>query len=135
MPCPSRGLRAARMPKGSAVTSGGGGRVTVVARPRAIDVLDEGPGVDPDERVVCAHTYPVGNAIFLSDDADTVTSKVRNMYTDPKRLRDYLGVDEILWLGEGIEGDDTDGHIDDLARFIEPQTIVVGGKGPTCRTA
>ena len=34
------------------------------------------------------------------------------------RLRDFLGVREILWLGDGIEGDDTDGHIDDLARFV-----------------
>lgn len=39
-------------------------------------------------------------------------------------LRDGLGVTEILWLRQGIEGDDTDGHIDDLARFIDPQTIV-----------
>ncbi len=31
-----------------------------------------------------------------------------------RRLRDYLGVKDILWLGDGIEGDDTDGHIDDL---------------------
>jgi agmatine deiminase len=39
-------------------------------------------------------------------------------------LRDYLGVIQILWLGEGIVGDDTDGHIDDLARFTDPHTIV-----------
>ena len=38
-------------------------------------------------------------------------------------LRDYLGVRSILWLGEGIVGDDTDGHVDDLARFINPSTI------------
>ncbi len=41
-----------------------------------------------------------------------------------QRLRDYLGVREILWLGDGIAGDDTDGHIDDLARFISERTIV-----------
>ena len=39
-------------------------------------------------------------------------------------LRDCFGVTEILWLGEGIEGDDTDGHIDDLARFVAPRTVV-----------
>ena len=39
-------------------------------------------------------------------------------------LREYLGVDLILWLGEGIAGDDTDGHVDDLARFVDPETIV-----------
>lgn len=39
-------------------------------------------------------------------------------------LRDYLGVTNILWLGDGIEGDDTDGHIDDLTRFVNPTTVV-----------
>jgi agmatine deiminase len=41
-----------------------------------------------------------------------------------QRLRDYLGVREILWLGDGIAGDDTDGHIDDLARFVSGSTVV-----------
>jgi agmatine deiminase len=39
-------------------------------------------------------------------------------------LRDYLGVTQILWLGDGIEGDDTDGHVDDLTRFVNPTTVV-----------
>lgn len=39
-------------------------------------------------------------------------------------LCDGLGVSEILWLAKGIEGDDTDGHIDDVARFVDPHTIV-----------
>ena len=39
-------------------------------------------------------------------------------------LRDYYGVDNIIWLGDGIMGDDTDGHVDDLSRFISPDTIV-----------
>jgi agmatine deiminase len=41
-----------------------------------------------------------------------------------QHLRDFLGVTHILWLGEGIEGDDTDGHVDDLSRFTDPSTIV-----------
>jgi agmatine deiminase len=41
-----------------------------------------------------------------------------------QRLRDFLGVRQILWLGDGIQGDDTDGHIDDLARFVSERTIV-----------
>src|ERR1051325_1789948 len=41
-----------------------------------------------------------------------------------QRLRDYLGVRDILWLGDGIAGDDTDGHIDDLTRFISERTVV-----------
>jgi agmatine deiminase len=39
-------------------------------------------------------------------------------------LCDYYGVQQILWLGDGIEGDDTDGHIDDIARFTDKETIV-----------
>jgi len=39
-------------------------------------------------------------------------------------LQGYLGVTQVLWLGDGIAGDDTDGHIDDLARFVTPWTIV-----------
>ena len=39
-------------------------------------------------------------------------------------MRDYLGVQRILWLGDGIEGDDTDGHIDDLTRFVDRTTVV-----------
>src|SRR5207302_3713093 len=39
-------------------------------------------------------------------------------------LKDYYGQKHVVWLGDGIMGDDTDGHIDDLARFINPTTIV-----------
>jgi agmatine deiminase len=39
-------------------------------------------------------------------------------------LHDYLGVRHVIWLGEGIVGDDTDGHIDDLARFVNPSSVV-----------
>jgi len=41
-----------------------------------------------------------------------------------QRLKDFLGVHKILWLGDGIVGDDTDGHIDDLTRFVGTRTIV-----------
>jgi agmatine deiminase len=39
-------------------------------------------------------------------------------------LADYLACPRVLWLGRGIEGDDTDGHIDELARFVGPRTVV-----------
>ena len=41
-----------------------------------------------------------------------------------QHLKSYLGVEKVLWLGEGIVGDDTDGHIDDIARFVAPNVIV-----------
>jgi agmatine deiminase len=39
-------------------------------------------------------------------------------------LRNYLGATQVLWLRNGIAGDDTHGHVDDLARFVNPTTIV-----------
>jgi agmatine deiminase len=39
-------------------------------------------------------------------------------------LMNYYGVENILWLGDGIVGDDTDGHIDDITRFVNEDTVV-----------
>ena len=40
-------------------------------------------------------------------------------------FRDYLGVRQTLWLGASCVGDDTHGHVDDVARFVDPDTIVL----------
>lgn len=37
----------------------------------------------------------------------------------------YLGIEQVIWLGEGIEGDDTHGHIDDICRFVNPNTVIL----------
>ena len=39
-------------------------------------------------------------------------------------LHDYLGIEQALWLGRGVAGDDTHGHVDDISRFVAPATIV-----------
>ncbi len=39
-------------------------------------------------------------------------------------FREYLGITNVLWLGNGIAGDDTHGHVDDLTRFVDPNTVV-----------
>lgn len=41
-----------------------------------------------------------------------------------QRMKDFLGIEKVLWLNEGIVGDDTDGHIDDLTRFVSEHTLV-----------
>jgi agmatine deiminase len=45
-----------------------------------------------------------------------------------RALCDYLGVRKILWLGEGIAGDDTHGHVDDLARFTDARTVAIASE-------
>lgn len=46
-------------------------------------------------------------------------------------LKNFLGLKEIVWLGRGIAGDDTDGHIDQLARFVNTDTILVSSEKNT----
>jgi len=40
-------------------------------------------------------------------------------------LTQFLGIHRVIWLNRGIAGDDTDGHIDDVARFVDPTTVVI----------
>ena len=62
----------------------------------------------------------------------TTTSCLLNPNRNPRltqaqieqHLVDFYGVSNILWLGDGIIGDDTDGHIDDLTRFVNEDTVV-----------
>jgi agmatine deiminase len=55
-------------------------------------------------------------------------NKNRNPHLKQKQIEKYLtnyyGVSNILWLGDGIVGDDTDGHIDDITRFVNEDTVV-----------
>ena len=41
-----------------------------------------------------------------------------------KVFADYLGIKNVIWLGSGISGDDTHGHVDDITRFVAPDTVV-----------
>jgi agmatine deiminase len=43
-------------------------------------------------------------------------------------MKKFLGIREVIWLGQGIAGDDTHGHVDDLARFASADTVVIAGE-------
>ena len=45
-----------------------------------------------------------------------------------RALQAYLGVENVIWLGCGIAGDDTHGHVDDIARFVDPTTVVAAAE-------
>jgi len=55
-------------------------------------------------------------------------NKNRNPHLSQQQIEGYLqnfyGVEQVLWLGDGIVGDDTDGHIDDITRFVNEDTVV-----------
>ena len=55
-------------------------------------------------------------------------NKNRNPHLSKQEIESYLynyyGVEQILWLGDGIVGDDTDGHIDDITRFVNEDTVI-----------
>ncbi|MCO5945674.1 agmatine deiminase family protein [Mucilaginibacter flavidus] len=55
-------------------------------------------------------------------------NKNRNPHLNQQQIEEYLqnyyGVEQVLWVGEGIIGDDTDGHIDDTVRFVNEDTVV-----------
>ena len=75
-----------------------------------------------------------GGSIDVNGRGDllTTTSCLLNPNRNPgltqqqieEHLRAYYGVDNIIWLGDGIVGDDTDGHVDDLSRFVNDDIIV-----------
>lgn len=75
-----------------------------------------------------------GGSIDVNGEGDLLTTEacLLNPNRNPalsrpeieKALRDGLGAERIHWLGDGIVGDDTDGHVDDLARFFAPSGIV-----------
>ena len=70
-----------------------------------------------------------GQGILLTTE-ECLLSEVqqRNPGVSRERLesafRDYLGIEQVIWLGRGIAGDDTHGHVDDITRFVGPSTIV-----------
>lgn len=73
-----------------------------------------------------------GKGTLLTSEA-CLLNKNRNPHLNQsqieKYLCDYYGVSNILWVGDGIVGDDTDGHIDDITRFVNADTVVTVVEG------
>ena len=82
-------------------------------------VILEGGGIETDGQ----GTLLVTEEWLLSDVQVRNPGLTREGYE--RVFHDYLGIRQTLWLGEGCVGDDTHGHIDDIARFTAPGTIVL----------
>ena len=84
------------------------------------DVVLEGGAIDVNGRGTLITTEEC-----LLD--QTVQSRNPNLSREDVEavFRDYLGITNMLWLGRGIEGDDTHGHVDDLCRFVNSGTVVI----------
>lgn len=68
-----------------------------------------------------------GKGLLLTSEQCLLHKNRNPQLTQPqieKNLRDFLGVKKILWLGDGIIGDDTDGHIDDITRFFKTDGFI-----------
>ena len=83
------------------------------------DVVLEGGGIDVD-----------GQGTLLATEQCFLTGKqARNRKLGRKgteqAMRDYLGAEKVIWLGDGIAGDDTGGHIDDFCRFVAPGVVAL----------
>lgn len=77
-----------------------------------------------------------GKGVFLTTEAVLLNP---NRYASPSRekaermLSRWLGAVRVIWLGEGLAGDDTDGHVDDLCRFLDERTILTAvSPDPLC---
>ncbi len=82
----------------------------VIVEGGAIDVNGKGTLLTSEECLMHPDIQ-VRNPGFTKEDYEAV-------------FKEYLGITNVIWLGDGIEGDDTHGHIDDLCRFINEDTIV-----------
>jgi len=82
----------------------------VIVEGGAIDVNGKGTLLTSEECLLHPNIQ-IRNAGFTKENYEAV-------------FKEYLGITNVIWLGDGIEGDDTHGHIDDLARFVNEDTII-----------
>jgi agmatine deiminase len=102
-----------------------------VGRPDAEDLLGEVHPVSADKRIVLeGGSIDVNGAGTILTTEECLLSKLQQRNPHMSRIHydkafaDYLGAPHTIWLGRGIVGDDTHGHVDDLARFVAKDTVV-----------
>lgn len=84
--------------------------IPVIVEGGAIETNGKGTLITSEECLMHP-TIQVRNPNFTKEDYEVV-------------FKEYLGITNVIWVGDGIEGDDTHGHIDDLCRFVNEDTIV-----------
>jgi agmatine deiminase len=80
------------------------------------DIVLEGGAIEVNGQGLCLTT----EECLLNKNRNDGPSKA----TMESYLKNFLGVSKVIWCQGGMEGDDTDGHIDNLARFVAPDTVV-----------
>jgi agmatine deiminase len=83
------------------------------------DVVMEGGAIDVNGQGLCLATEECLLSPVQARNPHLTREQIEQV------LSGYLGIDRVLWLKNGIVGDDTHGHIDDLARFTDPNTVVI----------
>ncbi|MES2153727.1 MAG: agmatine deiminase family protein [bacterium] len=81
----------------------------------SVDIVLEGGSVDVDGQGTVLTTKQC--LLNKNRNPDMAQGEIE------RHLEEYLGIQKVLWLGDGIEGDDTDGHVDDVARFVGPTLV------------
>jgi len=89
----------------------------VKARELKTDIVLEGGSIDVNGLGTCVTT----EQCLLNPNRNKTLSREKI----EQCLKDFLGVRHFIWLKNGIAGDDTDGHVDDVARFVDSRTVVV----------
>jgi len=98
------------------------------AVPEKVGALQQLPLVAPGMVLEGGSIDVNGNGLLLTSEACLLNQNrnpAMNREEIEQRLQRYLGIKKVLWLGDGIVGDDTDGHVDDMARFVNETTVLI----------
>ncbi len=98
------------------------------AVPERVAFMQQLPIVSPDMILEGGSIDVNGKGLLLTSEACLLNPNRNPLLSRQEieaELGRYLGIKKVLWLGDGIAGDDTDGHVDDMARFVNETTVVI----------